>query len=122
MLLDQGGQMARIDDVQAAALERSSAEIQTILRSSAFKQLVEKRSRFAWMLSALMLVVYLIFIFLVAFAHGLMATKIGGGPTSLGIVLGLAVIVIAFALTGIYVSRANTVFDDLTRDVMGGRQ
>jgi uncharacterized membrane protein (DUF485 family) len=46
-----------------------------------------------------------------------MAAKIGGGVTSLGIVLGLVVIVSAFVLTGIYVQRANARFDDLTRDL-----
>ena len=68
-------------------------------------------------LAALMLAIYLGFIFAVAFAHNLMAMKIGAGVTSLGILLGLLVIVSAFLLTGIYVWRANTAFDDLTRDL-----
>ena len=100
---------------------RSVTDTQAILRNPAFQTLVAERSRFAWTLSIVMLVVYLAFIFLVAFAHGVMAAKIGDGPTSLGIVLGLAVIVFAFLLTGIYVSRANGRFDDLTRDLTKGR-
>ena len=64
-----------------------------------------------------MLAIYLGFIVAVAFASGLMSSKVGGGVTSLGIVLGLLVIVSAFVLTGIYVWRANTLFDDLTRDL-----
>ena len=43
--------------------------------------------------------------------------KIGGGVTSLGILLGLAVIVAAFVLTGIYVYRANSRFDEITRSL-----
>jgi uncharacterized membrane protein (DUF485 family) len=82
-----------------------------------FQELVRTRSGFAWTLAAVMLAIYLGFILLVAFARDLMAVKIGGGVTSLGIVLGLVVIVSAFLLTGIYVHRANSRFDDLTRDL-----
>ncbi|MCW6511038.1 DUF485 domain-containing protein [Lichenifustis flavocetrariae] len=90
-----------------------------MLRDPNFKALVQERSRFAWTMSIVMVVVYLAFILLVAFAHDLMATTIGGGPLSLGIVLGLAVIVFAFLLTGIYVVRANGRYDDLTRKLTG---
>jgi uncharacterized membrane protein (DUF485 family) len=92
-------------------------EHERIMRSAKFQELVAVRSGFAWTLSAAMLVIYFGFILLVAFARPLMAVKIGGGVTSLGIVLGLAVIVAAFVLTGIYVARANTRFDALTRDL-----
>ena len=88
-----------------------------ILTNPKFQELVRTRSGFAWTLSAVMLAIYLGFILLVAFARHLMATKIGGGVTSLGIVLGLVVIVSAFVLTGIYVQRANGRFDNLTRDL-----
>jgi uncharacterized membrane protein (DUF485 family) len=88
-----------------------------ILSNPKFQELVRTRSGFAWTLSAVMLAIYLGFILLVAFARDLMATKIGGGVTSLGIVLGLVVIVSAFVLTGIYVQRANGRFDNLTRDL-----
>ena len=94
------------------------ADPDRILRNPRFQELVQTRSGFAWTLSALMLAIYLGFIFLVAFAHDLMAMKIGGGVTSLGIVLGVAVIVSAFVLTGIYVRRANTRYDELTRELM----
>ncbi|MBM6583883.1 DUF485 domain-containing protein [Microvirga sp. BT689] len=86
-----------------------------LLRSPQFQELVRQRTRFAWTLSIVMLVIYFGFILLVAFAKPLLATKIGGGVTSLGIILGLGVIVSAFVLTGIYVQRANSRFDELTR-------
>ncbi len=104
-----------------AELRASAASVQSVLNNPAFKELVAQRSSFAWTLSIAMLVVYLAFIFLVAFAHDIMATKIGDGPTSLGIVLGLAVIIFAFVLTGIYVARANRRFDELTARLKGGR-
>ncbi len=92
----------------------------SIMNDPRFIALVRERSRFAWTLSIVMLVVYLAFILLVAFAHEWMATKVAGSTISVGIVLGLAVIIFAFILTGIYVARANTRFDDLTRDVTAG--
>jgi uncharacterized membrane protein (DUF485 family) len=64
-----------------------------------------------------MLGLYFGFVLLVAFAKDLMAVRIGGGVTSLGILLGLGVIATAFVLTGIYVVRANSRFDDLTRSL-----
>ena len=88
-----------------------------VLKNPKFRELVQNRSGFAWILSGLMLFLYFGFILLVAFAKGFLAIKIGGGVTSLGIVLGLAVIISAFVLTGVYVQRANARFDDLTRDL-----
>ena len=86
-----------------------------LLRSPQFQELVRQRTRFAWTLSIVMLVIYFGFILLVAFAKPLLATKIGDGVTSLGIILGLGVILSAFVLTGIYVQRANSRFDEMTR-------
>ena len=85
-----------------------------ILRNPSFQALVSSRNKFGWTLSVLMLVIYLGFILLVAFDKPLLAQKIAGGTTSLGIVLGLVVIVSAFILTGVYVARANGRFDELT--------
>lgn len=91
-----------------------ASDYQAILRNPDFQTLVSSRNRFVWMLSVLMLVIYLGFILLVAFGKPLLAQKIAGGTTSLGIVLGLGVIFSAFILTGIYVIRANGRFDELT--------
>jgi uncharacterized membrane protein (DUF485 family) len=88
-----------------------------ILQNPRFQALVRQRANFAWALTIVMLVIYFGFILLVAFAKPLLATKIGSGVTSIGIVLGLGVIVSAFVLTGIYVWRANSRFDELTRNL-----
>ena len=76
------------------------------------------RSRLAWGLTAIMLAVYFGFILLVAFNRELLARPIGGGTTTLGIPLGLGVIVTGVVLTWIYVARANRRFDALTRDLL----
>ncbi len=92
-------------------------ETLAILRNPDFETLVRERTAFGWGLSIAMLIIYLGFIFLVAFAPGVMAMKVGGGEISLGILLGLCVIVFAVLLTGLYVWRANGRFDALTRNL-----
>ena len=65
-----------------------------------------------------MLAIYFGFIFIIAFAPKTLGTPIGSGVTTIGIPLGLFVIVSAFVLTGIYVRRANTEFDAITRQII----
>ena len=89
-------------------------QVERIARTPEFQQLVHERTRFAWILTILMLVVYFGFIGLIAFDKSLMAVKVGGGTASLGLFMGVFVILFAFALTGIYVARANTRFDALS--------
>ena len=91
--------------------------IDRIRENPAFQELVAKRSRFAWTLTIIMLVIYFGFILLVAFAKGFLGTPMGTGVTTIGIPIGVAVIVSAFVLTGIYVRRANSEFDALTEKI-----
>lgn len=84
-----------------------------------FKELVYKRSRFAWLLSIITLVLYVGFIFLIAFEPHWLGTPLYAGATiTRGIPVGVGLIVSAFVLTGIYVIRANGEFDRLTADII----
>ena len=74
-------------------------------------RLVRRRSRFAWMLTAIMLVIYFGYILLIAFRRDLLATPIGSGVTSIGIPIGIAVILVGIVLTAVYVRHANRHFD-----------
>jgi uncharacterized membrane protein (DUF485 family) len=94
------------------------ALIDKVKRDPEFLALQKRRSRFAWTLSAAMVVIYFGFILVVAFAPALLATPIAGGTTTLGIPLGIGVILAAFVLTGIYVRRANTDFDVATQRII----
>ena len=85
----------------------------SIFDNANFQALVGERTRFGVTLTIVMLVIYYGFILLVAFGKGFLATKIGGGVTTIGMVIGLAVILSAFVLTGIYTQRANSRYDDL---------
>ncbi len=95
-----------------------AAELLRIKNNPAFIELERKRNSFSWTLAALMLVIYMGFIFLVAFDKAIVSQPIGSGVMTLAFPLGLGVIVIAVVLTGIYVARANTTFDRLTREVV----
>ncbi|HBU8386197.1 DUF485 domain-containing protein [Klebsiella pneumoniae] len=92
---------------------------QRIENSSHFRELVASRQRFAAILSVVMLVIYVGFILLIAFAPGWLGTPLHAGTSvTRGIPLGIGVIVISFILTGIYVWRANGEFDRLTKSVL----
>jgi uncharacterized membrane protein (DUF485 family) len=82
-----------------------------------FNDLIAKRSGFAWTLTIIMLAIYFGFILLVAFGKGFLGAPLAGGVTTVGIPIGIAVIVAAFVLTGIYVRRANSEFDILTDQI-----
>jgi uncharacterized membrane protein (DUF485 family) len=94
------------------------ASYETIMNNPKFKALVSERSSIAWSLSIAMLVIYFGFILLVAYANGFLGTPLGAGVTTIGIPIGLFVIISAFILTGIYVRKANARFDDLTRQIV----
>jgi uncharacterized membrane protein (DUF485 family) len=51
---------------------------------------------------------------LIAFDKELLAKKLGSGVMTLGIPLGLFVIVFTVVITGLYVRHANNTYDDLT--------
>lgn len=88
-----------------------------IANNPKYQELKAKRSSFGWILTAMMMVVYYGFIALVAYNKELMAQKIGSGVTTLGMPIGLGVIIFTIIITGIYVRRANSEFDDLTEEI-----
>jgi uncharacterized membrane protein (DUF485 family) len=94
--------------------ERAAA----IAQSPAYLQLVAERSRFAWVLTGIMLAIYFGYILLIAFYPDFLARPLGQATTTIGIPLGLMVIVAGIVLTAVYVWRANTRFDALTRKIL----
>jgi uncharacterized membrane protein (DUF485 family) len=84
-----------------------------------FVELVAKRSHYAWVLSIVMLVIYYGFILVIAFAPAVLGTPLTpGAATTIGIPIGILIILAAFVLTGLYVRRANSEFDALTRQIV----
>jgi uncharacterized membrane protein (DUF485 family) len=82
-----------------------------IERSPEFNSLVRNRWQIATFLLILQFIAYYGFILLVAYAKPTLAIKVGA-VTTLGIVLGMLVIVVTFLLTLVYVIWANKVYDD----------
>jgi len=82
-----------------------------------YQELVARRSRFTWILTGIMLVIFFGYILLIAFNKEFLARPIGDGATSIGIPIGLGVILIGIALTGVYVRRANSDFDPMVRSI-----
>lgn len=79
-------------------------------RSHALVALAARRWRIARALTVSMLVTYFGFVLLVAYDKPLLGKILMPG-LSLGILLGALVILVAWALTGIYVRWANRVYD-----------
>ncbi|MDB5672280.1 MAG: hypothetical protein JWO25_3239 [Alphaproteobacteria bacterium] len=89
--------------------------LEALARDPRYRELVKRRGRFTFLLTATMLVVYFGFVLLIAFDKALLALPIGGGVTSLGIPVGLGVILVAILLTGLYVRQANREYDARVR-------
>ena len=83
-----------------------------------YHELRQKRNAFGWTLTVLMLVVYFGYIALIAFNKPFLAQPIGSGVTTLGIPIGLGVIIFTIVITGIYVRRANGEYDKLTAEIL----
>ena len=65
-----------------------------------------------------MLLVYYGYIGLIAFDKELLARPLGTGVTTLGIPIGIGVIVFTVLITGFYVRRANSEYDRLTAEIL----
>jgi uncharacterized membrane protein (DUF485 family) len=92
--------------------------VKQIQANPKYLELRRKRNRIGWLLAALMMIVYYGYIALIAFDKAFLARPIGDGVTTIGIPLGIGVIVFTIIITGIYVRRANSEFDRLTAEIM----
>jgi len=89
-----------------------------ISKNPKFLEFVAMRSRYGIIMSIISAAAYYGFILLVAFDKQLLATKIGSGVMTLGVPLGVGVIVFTIILTWIYVRRANTEFDAINEAII----
>ena len=77
-----------------------------------FHEFVAMRSRYSIIMTIISAAAYYGFILLVAFQGPWLGTKLGAGmTTSIGVPIGVGVIVFTIILTWIYVRRANSEFD-----------
>ena len=84
-----------------------------------YLDLVRRRARMAWTLSAIVCVIFYGFILMIAFAPGVLTEPISAGSViPLGLPLGVGVILVSCLLTGIYVYEANQVFDPMFEEIV----
>ncbi len=89
-----------------------------------YHELKRKRSSFGWSLTLLMMVVYYGYIALIAWNKEFLSKPLfsDGSVTTIGVPIGMGVILFTIIITGIYVRRANTEFDALTHDIITDAQ
>ena|SRR5450830_930748 len=92
--------------------------VDKIQKHPKYLELKAKRNNFGWMLTWLMMIVYYGYIALIAFNKPFLSQRIGDGVTSVGVPIGMGVIVFTILITAIYVRRANSEYDDLTAAIL----
>ena len=87
--------------------------IDRVTANPKFLEFVAVRNRYSIIMTLVSAAAYYGFILLVAFQGPWLGTKLGAGmTTSIGVPIGVSVIVFTIILTWIYVRRANGEFDE----------
>lgn len=92
--------------------------VDKILKHPKYQELQNKRNSFGTLLTIIMLVVYYGYIALIAFNKPFLAQPLGAGVTSIGIPIGMGVIIFTILITCLYVNRANGEFDEITKEIL----
>jgi uncharacterized membrane protein (DUF485 family) len=82
-----------------------------------FRHLASARARLRWTLSVVTLVMFFGFIALISTAKSALGVAVAGSAIPLGLVLAMSMIVVVVILTGFYVYRSNSHFDELARNL-----
>ncbi|MRR49860.1 MAG: DUF485 domain-containing protein [Rhodocyclaceae bacterium] len=84
-----------------------------------YQEFVSIRNTYSFIMSIFMLVAYFGYILLIAFNKEMLGQKMGEGMvTSIGIPMGVGVIVFTIVITWVYVRRANSDFDERTAEII----
>ena len=84
-----------------------------------FLRFVSTRNNYSIIMTIAMMVVYFGYILLIAFNKQFLATKVASGAVmSIGIPMGIGVLVFTIVITAIYVRRANTEFDAMKDEIV----
>src|SRR5574343_661687 len=107
IIMEQGGLM-------------SGNNINAKIRSNPkFAELVGKRTRFAIILSLIVLLPYYSYMLVVSLQPQLLASKVSDGSViTIGWPLAALIVIGGWLLTGVYVSRANGEFDRLNEEIL----
>jgi cation/acetate symporter len=90
-----------------------------IRQNPKFQTLIERRGRFAWTLATIVLVLFYGFVLVVAFSPAVLGTPLmDGSHITVGLAVVLFIFVFSWSLTAVYVRRANSEFDALTKEIV----
>jgi uncharacterized membrane protein (DUF485 family) len=93
--------------------------IDRVTKNPKFLEFVAMRSTYSIIMAIVSAAAYYGFILLVAYNKEFLAQKLGAGmTTSIGVPIGVGVIVFTIVLTWIYVRRANTEFDAINESII----
>jgi uncharacterized membrane protein (DUF485 family) len=84
--------------------------IEKIKNNPSYQELVEKRSSFGWKMAIIMLVVYYAFILTIAFSPKTLGISLGG-VTTIGIPIGIFIILIFIVFRIMKYTRKNKIYD-----------
>lgn len=97
----------------------SSAIYERMRDNPKFRQLVARRGRFAWTLSIIVLTLFYGFVLAVAFIPTALGQVVSAGSMlTYGVAIELFLFILFWALSALYVRRANGEFDALTLEVI----
>ncbi len=91
---------------------------ETIRQWPEYAALTRARKKIMWPLSIVIITAYFALILAIGFTPESLGSTIGTGVTSLGIALGLGIILLCFVITGIYVYYANRVLEPLNQAII----
>ena len=91
--------------------------VERIESNPKYKELVSKRNSLGIKLGIFVIVMFYAYILVIAFNKELLAAKIGDGITTIAFPIALAILVLSFITTLIYVKKANGEFEDLTNEI-----
>lgn len=83
-----------------------------------YHELVAKRGKYAWSMAAVVLVIFYGFAMTVAFNPAVLGQPSGDGLMTKGILFIFFMFVFFWVLTAVFVRRANTEFDALTKEIV----
>ena len=97
----------------------SSGMYESMRVNPKFKELVQKRGRFAWTLATIVLVLFYGFVMMVAFSPATLGQPLTeGGMLTVGVAVELFLFILFWVLSFFYVKRANSEFDSLTQEII----
>jgi uncharacterized membrane protein (DUF485 family) len=97
-------------------------QCRSLLQDRDFLDLCRRKNAVSAVLTVLTIAIYFGFIFLVAYGKDILSIKLDSGIT-VGIPIGIGVILVSWLFTGIYVLWANTSYDAMVgriKDRIGG--